>query len=60
MQLTNELVHDEINLFRLVRRLEKSVQVEGDDAEVWVRSQKELQVCFPTILYIYSMKLMEV
>ena len=47
MQLTQ---HDEINLFRLVRRLEKAVQSkdgweaeEGGDDDIRVKARKELQ-----------------
>lgn len=44
MQLTTEIQHDEINLFRLVRRLEKSAQLSDtweDDARA--KARKELQ-----------------
>ncbi|KAF6744949.1 hypothetical protein DFP72DRAFT_824928 [Ephemerocybe angulata] len=47
MQLTTEIQHDEINLFRLVRRLEKSIQNtdDWDDAQGSTRAKahKELQ-----------------
>lgn len=50
--MTMELQHDEINLFRLVRRLEKSaqlsnkVELEDEDTRrrIWAQCQKEIQV----------------
>jgi hypothetical protein len=51
MRPTNDSQHDEINLFRLVRRLEKAVQVkdgweadgEGGYDEIRIKARKELQ-----------------
>lgn len=52
MGYENTLQHDEINLARLVRRIEKSVANEDEwkprasepGQEVWLRAQKALQV----------------
>ncbi|TEB19653.1 hypothetical protein FA13DRAFT_1767107 [Coprinellus micaceus] len=51
MRPTNDSQHDEINLFRLVRRLDKAIQVkdgweaegEGGHDEIRIKARKELQ-----------------
>ena len=46
--------HDEINLVRLVRRLEKSVAIPDEWNEgngwIWLKAQKDLQVPFDFIV----------
>lgn len=52
MDHENTIQHDEINLVRLVRRIEKSAAKEGDwkprtaepKEQIWLRAQKSLQV----------------
>lgn len=51
-----QVVHDRINLVRLVRRLEKSVadiaqpEPQGNSSTSWVRTQGTLQVCSGMII----------
>ena len=52
--------HDEINLIRLLRRLEKSVSnkeewqpISRPEPEIWLKTQSGLQVSIFSIIYRY-------